>query len=500
MSKIKNNSTFGVAEKISGKMPTNDTSNENFSRITVDNGKNYSLANFKTNSAPGNAADFETLAGVENVSSIEHQLFVMPEKETSPTDEVLAAELPEKPKDRATRKSFGLGIMAVAILLTLFSAYRLFYATKISAEPVPPEKNQSGTINLSPEQTHNIAVEVVQKRPVAGEVKSPGKVAFNSNQISPVLPQFAGRLIKLSAEVGGTVRAGQVLGTIETPDIIQPQADYQQALANKLTSETTLEHAAHTRERDERLAKVEAIPLRELQDAQTDEKHAKEDLGRSEQAITAAQGKLKGLHFSDTEIKSLETGGKVLNREVPLVAPISGTIIDRKAGLGQVVQSGGDALFQIANLSNVWVNAEVYEDQLSKLRVGLPATIETPAYPNEKFAARVDLIGSVVDPDKRTVAVRCVLPNPAGKLKPGLFVNVSLGGVSNQEAITVPAAAIVTEGEKRSVFVETEPNRYEKREITVGDESEGAVVVKTGLKEGDKVVTKGGLLVAAEGG
>jgi membrane fusion protein, heavy metal efflux system len=420
----------------------------------------------------------------------------------APTEEKIIIEPPQKPQNKAARRALSLTISALVVVLTLVFGYRLLYAPKTSAETTTAKSDASNggaAISLSPEQTHNIAVEVVQKRFVAGEVKSPGKVAFNSNQISPVLPQFAGRLVKLTAEVGNTVRAGEVLGMIETPDIVQPQADYQQALANKRTVETTLEHAAHTRERDERLAKVEAIPLREFQDAQTDEKHAREDLGRAEQAINAAHSKLQSLHFSDADIKTLEAGGKVLNREVPLVAPIGGTITDRKAGLGQIVQPGSDALFQIANLSNVWVNAEVYEDQLAKLRVGLPVSVETAAYPGARFTARVEQIGSTVDPDKHTVAVRGVLPNPAGKLKPGMFVTVSLGGVSNLEAVTVPATAIVTEGDKRAVFIETAPNHYEKREIAVGDEQEGAVIVKSGLKEGERVVTKGSLLVAVAG-
>ena len=136
---------------------------------------------------------------------------------------------------------------------------------------------------------------------------------------------------------------------------------------------------------------------------------------------------------------------------------------------------------------------------MARLRLGLPAAIETPSYPGEHFSARIDQVGSVVDPEKRTVAVRCIMPNPGGKFKPGMFVNVTLGGVSNLEAITVPVTAVVTEGEKRVVFVETEQGRYSKREIIIGDEQAGTVIVKTGLKEGEKVVTKGSLLVAAGG-
>lgn len=424
------------------------------------------------------------------------------ENDPTPIPDDVAEQVAVVPKKNTNRRSLSWVITASAVLLTLAFAYRFLSVPKAAADTTPPNSGSqtSKTIQLTFDQMSNLAVEIVQKRAVAGEVKSPGKVAFNGNQISPVLTQFSGRLIKLSGEVGQNVHVGQILGSVETPDIVQPQSDYQQSLANERTAETSLLNLTRTRERAERLAKVEAIPVREMQQAQVDEKHARDDLERSQQAITAARSRLQSLHFSDTEIKTLEVGRNVLRREVPLLAPIAGTIIERKAGVGQIVQPGGDPLFQIANLSSVWVNAEIYEEQLSRLRIGLPATVETPAYPNEHFSARVDQIGSVVDVDKRTVAVRCVLSNATGKLKPGMFVNVTLGGVSNQDAITVPATAVVTEGDKRVVYVETEAGHYEKREVTTGEEQQrDTIVIKSGLKEGEKVVVKGGLLVAAEG-
>jgi cobalt-zinc-cadmium efflux system membrane fusion protein len=441
----------------------------------------------------------------------EKPFVLMPDGENAPTASEIDAETDAETSDAPTaeeksdaqrsskiKRALGWAITTAVVLLTIVFGYRLLFVKENLAADPKIAAPDSAAIKLAPEQRQEITVEVAQKHAVQGAVKSPGKIAFNANQISPVLPQFSGKIVKLNAEIGNTVRAGQVLGVIETPDIVQPQADFQQSLANLRTAQTSLEKAVRTRERSERLAQAEAIARREAEDARIDEAHAREDLARAQQAVAAAKSKLQTLHFSEAEIKTLESGGKVLSREVPLVAPIAGTIVDRKAGLGQIVQPGGDALFQIANLSTIWVNAEVYEDQLSKLRVGLPVTVETAAYPNERFTARVDQIGSTVDADKHTVAVRCVTSNVGGKLKPGMFVTVSLGGVSNAEVITVPATAIVTNGSKRLVFVETEPNRYEKREIVTGDEQNGEVIVKSGLNEGERIVVKGGLLLAAE--
>lgn len=354
----------------------------------------------------------------------------------------------------------------------------------------------SAVSQLSPEQQAHIEVEVVQQRRLPSELAVTGKVSFNGDLVTPVFSQFSGRLIKLNAEVGSTVKAGQALGTIDTPDIIATQADYQQAISAERSANTSLELAKRTRERATRLAAVEAIPQRELQQAQADEAHAADELQRAHSAAVAARGRLQSAGMSAAEIESLALNSHPINRLVPLVAPISGTVIERKAGPGQIVQAGtGDPLLIIADLSTVWINADVYEDQLGSLRRGALAKIQTAAYPNEIFAARVDQIGATLDPDKHTVAVRCVVINRGDKLKPGMFVNVSLGSRTPQTALTVPSTAIVSEGDHRIVYVEDAPGSYTKRTIEVGAEEQGTVLVRAGLRDGERVVVHGALLI-----
>src|SRR2546428_3344312 len=132
----------------------------------------------------------------------------------------------------------------------------------------------------------------------------------------------------------------------------------------------------------------------------------------------------------------LDQGGpSAITRLTPLTAPVSGTIVERNLGRGQVVQAGGEALFKIADLSTVWVNADVYEDQLASIRPGAKVIIQTPAYANETFTARVDRIAATIDPDKRTVVVRCVIPNGDGRLKPGMFATIVLQSGAIQRAV-----------------------------------------------------------------
>lgn len=397
--------------------------------------------------------------------------------------------------------------LVVAACAALFAAVAAFYFFRprraaATAEQTTASIEAPATVAaLSPEQLSAVAVEVVQSRTVRADVTAPGKVVFNGNGVTPVFSQFSGRLVRLDAEVGTTVRRGQVIGMIDTPDIVSSEADYQQALTNERSARTALELATRTRERAERLASAEAIPRRELQQAAADESRAKDDLQRAQSSVEAARGKLQSSGMSDAEINRLSSGARAVNRLVPLVAPIGGTVTERKAGVGQVVQPGaGDPLLMIADLSTVWVNADLYEDQLASVRTGAPARIQTPAYPGENFAARVNQVGSVVDPDKHTVAVRCVVANAGGRLKPGMFASVILSSAAQQTALTVPASALVTEGDKRSVFVEESPGRYVKRAVETGGEADGAVLIRSGLTEGERVVVRGGLLISAQQG
>ncbi len=327
---------------------------------------------------------------------------------------------------------------------------------------------------------------------------APGKIAFNGNRVTPVFSQFSGRVVRLTAEIGTTVRSGQVIGMIDTPDIVGIQSDYLQALTTERSARTTLDLATRTRERAARLTEAEAIPKRDLQQAQADESRAADDLQRAQSAIAAARGRLRSAGLSEDEINRLAASSRSVNRIVPLIAPISGTITERKAGLGQVVQPGsGDPLIMIADLSSVWVNADVYEDQLAYIKQGVSVKIRTPAYPNETFEAHVDQIGSTLDPDKHTVAVRCVVANAHGRLKPGMFATIVLRAAATETAITVPSSAVVVEGDRRSVFVEESPGKYIKHAVDTGAEIDGAVVIRTGLKGGERVVVRGSLLISA---
>jgi len=393
----------------------------------------------------------------------------------------------------------GLAFFAALVLVSIaLTRYLLHRDAQHATKTETPAADTTAEITLTPEQRAAVAVEVVQKHSVLTDVTAPGKIALNGNRVTPVLTQFSGRIVKLDAAVESMVKAGQVIGTIDTPDIVGIQSDYQQALAAERSARTTLELTSRTRERSERLAAAEAIPERDLQQAQADESRAADELKRAESGLAAARGRLQSAGMKEADIERLSSGARAVNRLMPIVAPISGTIIERKAGIGQVVQPGaGEPLFMIADLSTVWINADIYEDQLAHIHRGESMKVITPAYPNETFVARVDQLGSTIDPDQHTVAVRCVVTNTDRRLKPGMFVSAILSGAVPQSVITIPSSAVITEGSRRSVFVEESAGKYTKCTIETGNEIDGAVVVRSGLKEGERVVVHGGLLISA---
>lgn len=411
--------------------------------------------------------------------------------------------IPERRLFRHSRSSalvWGISAVAGVVAATLIAL--AFSGRDTDSRPVAdahPTATSSGTVTLAPEQRASVTVARVAQVSVPLRTTVPGRIDFNADHVTPLFAQLSGRVVRLDGEVGAPVRQGQVLGMLDSPDIVAMAAEYQQAAATLRVAQTSLNQATQTRQRAARLAQVEAIPLRDLQGAQAEEARASDELRRAQAAQASARGRLQIAGFTDEDVARLDTDGPPsLTRLVPLVAPVAGTIVERHVGLGQVVQAGGDALFWIADLSTVWVLAEVYEDQLASVRAGAEVSITTPAYPHDTFSARVARIGSTVDKDNRTIAVRCVVPNRDGRLKPGMFATVALQSGVLDHALVVPEAAVLATGDRRALFVETAPGTYQERAISTGPELDGSVVVRTGVHEGERVVVNGTLLLSTQ--
>jgi len=284
-----------------------------------------------------------------------------------------------------------------------------------------------------------------------------------------------GRATALLVRPGDRVRAGQALVELSSPQVGTVQADAQKAQSDLSVAQKASDRV-HTLKADG------AISDKEVAQAEADLRKAKADVGR-----TSAQ--LRALSISASEPAT----------NVALHAQVAGTVVERNVLVGQEVRADQAApLLTITNLDTVWVLADVYEQDLGLIEQGAEVAVRVPAYPGVDFKGKVGHIGDVVDPVTRTVKIRCLVPNPGGRLKPEMFAKVELHDISGRKVIQIPAKAVIIDGDKTRVLVASEGNLFRPRQVEVGPELDGVVRVLSGLKTGEKIVTDGALFLKHE--
>jgi cobalt-zinc-cadmium efflux system membrane fusion protein len=248
-----------------------------------------------------------------------------------------------------------------------------------------------------------------------------------------------------------------------------------------------------TRSRSRRLFAKEAISKKDLQSGEAELALAQAELRRALAALAVAQSKFLVFGKTPGDISRLNA---VVDRNLTIVAPITGAVVDRQVGPGQILKPDTTTpLFQISDLSELWVHGDVFESDLPNIRLGARAEIRVESYPERVFPARVSFINPTVDPASRTVHVRCELSNPGGRLKPDMFARMKITAAAKQSVPVIPASAVVERDGNSFVLVEEAPGRYRKRKIEIGRGINGNVMVTSGLKVGERIVTKGAVLL-----
>jgi len=316
-----------------------------------------------------------------------------------------------------------------------------------------------------PEQFPLVAVDL---RKVADELHVNGVIAPDVNRSVPVVSLGGGRVVEIKARLGDSVRKGQTLLLIDSPDLSLAFSDFQKFKADE-------QLAAKQLARAQLLYDKGAIALADLETAQDADTKAKADMQASSQRI-----KVLGGNINDP------------SPLLPVVAPISGTIVDQQITGGTGVKSLDNSpnLFTIADLSTVWVICDVYEDMLSRVHVGDTAEITLNAYPDQRFPGKVINISEVLDPATRAAKVRIELPNPKGLMRAGMFVTATFKGRELIERIVIPTTAVVHLHDKDWVFVPAGDKQFRRVALQLGPQSSDSYVqVVNGLKPQDKVVT-----------
>ena len=375
-----------------------------------------------------------------------------------------------------------LRVVAV-IVLAAAAAIVIGWALRARAgEPAPSNESMAtNEVRLSSAQLATLEINTVSMRSFRTEEVTDGQIALNGDTTTQVFSPYSGRVVRVMASPGESVKRGAPLLRIEASEFVQAQSDLHNAAA-------TLKLARINEERKHAAYDNKGGSLQDWQQAQV-------DLAAAENAASSASNRLRILGKTDQEIAELE-GARKASPETSVVAPIAGVVTDRQVGPGQYIQAGAStAIFSIGDLSTVWLVAAVPETDAPFIERGQEVEVRVLALPGQTFKAKLTAVGAQVDPITRRVPVRATLANPDGKLKPQMFASFSIITSGESQAPSVPEEAIVREGDQARVWVVAQDNTLALRSIRTGRSSDGMVEVVDGLKAGERVVTRGSLFI-----
>jgi len=369
---------------------------------------------------------------------------------------------------------------------------------------VPANSSVGQNTTAAPTKNSAIEIELVGPQSIAGVIPATGKVLVPEDRVAVIGPVNAGRIVRLFAGQGSRVQKGQKLADLESADIDQAEADYLKALADyenaRRSSAAEIRLAQANYDRTKLLYEKTITAGKNLQTAEHDLEVAKaageSSVNGAKATLTAARRHLLILGLSSSTIDSLPKKPD-LAAVFSLNSPIAGTVIERNATVGASVGTDSN-LFKIIDLSRVWIDANVFEKDLARVRMGQEVKVNLPALPGSTYTGRVILIDSVVDPETRTIKVRTEVANPDSRLKPDMFANVEIVTDLNRSAISIPQTAVLNDGGKTVVFV-AEGNGYQKREVHTGIQNGDRLEIVEGLSPGEKVVVKGNYLLLQQG-
>ncbi len=370
------------------------------------------------------------------------------------------------------------GVLAMVIALLVFANKRgkNSSATSTTASTssssamgsmpgMKPTTATAGSILITPEQIRQFGITfgLVQVRPLEYQVRTAGIVAVNESRLAKVTPKFSGYVEHLYVNFAGqAVRRGQPLAAIFSPDLVA--AEQELLLARRLSR--TIGGSS-----------VPGVP------------------GTSTDLLSAAKERLRLWDVSESQMNEVLSSGRPI-RTVTLFSPASGVVLDKKIVQGQAIQAG-EELYTIADLSDVWVEAQLREEEAGHVAVGAAATVELASYPGRLVGGRVTYLYPTLAEQARTVKARITIPNADGRLKPGMFATVNFT-TANQLALTVSRSALVQTGERTLVFVDVGNGQLTPHDVEVGRTVGDYAEVLSGVSAGQRVVTSAQFLLDSE--
>lgn len=339
---------------------------------------------------------------------------------------------------------------------------------------VAAQRSDPNEVAITPALAENLKSGTPEMTEVNGTLQVAAHVETDAQRIAHVGSPVAGRILKLLVFEGQNVKAGTVLAMLHSTDL----SDTQFSLVKAFSQQGL---AAAAEKRAEQLVEADVIGRAEL------ERRRAELLQASTEAASY-RTQLRGLGMTEAQILQLENTRK-LSADYPIVAPRSGTVLKREITMGQVVEPA-DPAFTIADLSSVWIVANVPEEDAAHLQKGMEVEVRVPALPQEKINGHLSFVSPIVDSATRTVEVRMDIANPIGLLKPDELASMTFTGHTDRK-LTVPNTAVVREENKDYVFVQSGSLKYVLREVSLGEEEHDRRVVLSGVQQQDHIITDG---------
>lgn len=381
------------------------------------------------------------------------------------------------PQPLLPRGWLALGLLAGAALLLLLTVYRAQASAPPAAAPGPLLVRQGNRLVVPAGSAlrERLRVETVGDEASAHEVALPATVEADPARTANIVPPLTGKLVELKVRLGDTVRRGQLLATVASPDLAQAVADAQKARDALDLAQRALVRARGVNEAGSNAAK-------DVEAAQSSVAQQAAELQRSEMRLRTLG--------ADGGGASSGRASQVLN----ITAPMAGTVTALNAAAGANLNDANAVLMTVSNLDAVWVTVNVPENLVSAVAPGQNAVVTLAAYPGRSFSGKVAFVSAVLDADSRRARARIVFANPEGLFKPNMYATAVLG-VPQARQPQVPASALLMNNDSVSVFVEAAPWTFVRRAVEPGREDGDSVRIRSGLVAGERVVVRGGVLL-----
>lgn len=341
-------------------------------------------------------------------------------------------------------------------------------------------KNPDNSLFTIPaDQLSHLQLVTVQPTTVNRVLRLTGAVAYNNFSTTPVISQVSGPALQILVSPGQHVKRGQPMLYASSPEFSQVRASY-------LKARDAYNVADKNYARSKDLFEHHAISEKDLLDAESTRNQAQTDLQASEQSL-----QILG-------VAKPESVGPAASARIPVLAPISGEVVERLVAPGQLLQAGATQCFTISDLSTVWVLVNVYERDLAFVHTGDTVEIKTEAYPTV-FKGKISFLGAALDPTSRTLQARIVTENPGEKLKKEMYVTATVQAGQLKNVLTVPDSAVLRDSENFPyVYIVAGQGKFARRQVTVGQSQDGKTEIQSGLSAGDQIVAEGALFLSFE--